>query len=158
MGLVVVARDVGEATVVTMQDSGFRVVSKTDSALMNWGCRSTWKPTRHDKNKQILAKRNWCLLRTTRLTGTCCTWGAMAWVGGLAEAANRGEAVVSPWSWVWMVIGWTAGGEDDRAGAGVFALIGLAAGKHMKSSNPPQIQLLQSCETLTPASISLLFL
>lgn len=41
MGLVVVARDVGEATVVTMQDSGFRVVSKTDSALMNWGCRST---------------------------------------------------------------------------------------------------------------------
>lgn len=40
-GLVVVARDVGEATVVTMQGSGFNVVSSTDSALMNWGCSNT---------------------------------------------------------------------------------------------------------------------
>lgn len=34
---VVVARDVGEATVVTMQGSGFKVVSSRLSALMNWG-------------------------------------------------------------------------------------------------------------------------
>lgn len=39
---VVVAREVGEATVVTMQGSCFRVVSRRDSALMNWGCSSTW--------------------------------------------------------------------------------------------------------------------
>ena len=31
-------RDVGEAIVVTMQGSCFRVVSSRDSALMNWGC------------------------------------------------------------------------------------------------------------------------
>jgi len=31
----VVAREVGEAIVVTMQGSGFRVVSSKDSALMN---------------------------------------------------------------------------------------------------------------------------
>lgn len=40
-----VASDVmqGDATVVTMVTSGFRVVSSTDSALMNWGCSKTCK-------------------------------------------------------------------------------------------------------------------
>lgn len=38
---VVVARDVVEAIVVTMQGSCFRVVSSRDSALMNWGCNNT---------------------------------------------------------------------------------------------------------------------
>ena len=37
----VVAKEVGEATVVTMQGSCFRVVSNRDSALMNWGCSNT---------------------------------------------------------------------------------------------------------------------
>lgn len=40
-GVVVVARVVGEATVVTMQGSCFSVVSSRDSALMNWGCSNT---------------------------------------------------------------------------------------------------------------------
>lgn len=40
-GVVVVARDVGVATVVTMQGSCFSVVSSRDSALMNWGCSNT---------------------------------------------------------------------------------------------------------------------
>lgn len=39
--MVVVARVVGEATVVTMQGSCFNVVSSRDSALMNWGCSNT---------------------------------------------------------------------------------------------------------------------
>ena len=38
----VVPREVGEDTVVTMQGSCLSVVSSRDSALMNWGCSSTW--------------------------------------------------------------------------------------------------------------------
>ena len=48
------------------------------------------------------------------LTGTCCTWGAMAWTVVLPEVLKREEVVVSPWMEVWMVIGWTIAFEDDR--------------------------------------------
>lgn len=52
-GAVDVARDVmhGDATVVTMDTSGFRVVSRRDSALMNWGCSKTCITHTHTHTK-----------------------------------------------------------------------------------------------------------
>lgn len=73
------------------------------------------------------------------LTGTCWTWGAMVWTGGLAVVARIGAVVVSPWTWVWMATGWTLEGEDDK---GVLPLLGLPAAKqwrHKDSFSPESI-------------------
>lgn len=59
------------------------------------------------------------------LTGTCCTWEVIVWVGMPVDVAKRG-VVVSPWNWVWTVTaGWTFEGEDDKLRVVWVTVLGL---------------------------------
>ncbi len=133
IGAVDVASDVmqGDATVVTIDISGFRVVSKRESALMKCGWNKTWKTNQEHLVHTIktVKCKLLCISRPIKaLTGTWWTWGEMVCVGGLDEVVRIGEADMLC-SWAWMAIGWTFCGEVERLGIGWGELCWVTAAR-----------------------------